>query len=457
MGLFNGKSKNGGLMDEIRCDEPSYLIWKWHPYGSLPGESNKENAIRWGSSIRVKDGEMAVFVYNQSGGTTHDYIVGPRDDVLKTANLPVLSSIIGLAYDGGTPFQAEVYFINLAKIIQVKFAVPYFDIFDPRYQDFSVPVAVRGTISFQITNFAEFIQINRLQNFSLEDFQKQIRDAVNRYVKDIVANAPAQHDIPVIQLETKISQVNDEAEYIIRQRLEENFGVTVSAVDIGVIDVDKTSEGYSQLMAITKNIVTQTVQAEAQANVKNIHDKQRIEAENYEETLRMNREENQYAIHKETQMKNFAAYQVEAQTNVGVAGAEALGKMGQGGAGTVNMGDTGSGFNPMAMMAGMTLGGAIGQNIAGTMNGMMNVNTMQANQGVVTPPPIPTVLYHIAVNGKTEGPYDKIRIKQLINEGVIGSDSLVWKDGMPDWKKISEIDELNDILSSLPPIPPTTE
>lgn len=31
MGLFSRNEKNGGIMDEIRCDEPSYLIWKWHP------------------------------------------------------------------------------------------------------------------------------------------------------------------------------------------------------------------------------------------------------------------------------------------------------------------------------------------------------------------------------------------------------------------------------------------
>ena len=34
MGLFN-KQTNGGFMDEIRCDEPSYLIWKCLPINLL--------------------------------------------------------------------------------------------------------------------------------------------------------------------------------------------------------------------------------------------------------------------------------------------------------------------------------------------------------------------------------------------------------------------------------------
>lgn len=106
--MLFGKNKQGGFMDEIRCDEPSYLIWKWHPVGSQQGDNKRENAIRWGSSLRVKDGEVAVFVYKQKDGSMQDFIVGPFDQTIRTANFPVLASIVGLAYDAGTPFQAVV-------------------------------------------------------------------------------------------------------------------------------------------------------------------------------------------------------------------------------------------------------------------------------------------------------------------------------------------------------------
>ena len=151
MGLFDRSKKNGGFMDQIRCDEPSYLIWKWHPAGAQPN-SNRENAIRWGSSLRVKDGEVAVFVYKQKNGIMQDFIEGPFDQIIKTANFPILASIVGLAYEGGTPFQAEVYFINLAQNNQLRFSVPYFDVFDPRLPDHGVPMAVRGIITFNITD-----------------------------------------------------------------------------------------------------------------------------------------------------------------------------------------------------------------------------------------------------------------------------------------------------------------
>lgn len=459
MALFNRNNHKGGLMDEIRCDEPSYLIWKWHPSGSQLGENQRENSIRWGSSLRVKNGEVAVFVYKQKNGTMQDFIVGPFDQTIKTANFPVLSSIIGLAYEGGTPFQAEIYFINLARIIQVKFGVPFFDVYDPRFADFGVPVAVRGTVSFSIGDYREFIKLHRLSTFNLDDFQKQIRDVVNRYVKDAVANAPAAHDIPVVQIESKTAQINDVVEYDLSERLKETFGVVVSGIDIGAIEIDKSSEGYRQLMSVTQELASATAKAEAEAKIRDIHAKQRIEAEHYEGTLRIQREEGQYAQHKQTQTANLGAFQVEKQAEVGVAGAQALGQMGANGAGDVNIGGSsdGTGFNMAAMMASMAVGGAVGQNIAGAMNNMMGGINQQADPGAV-PPPIPTVAYHVAVNGQATGPFDISVLAQMATAGQLTADSLVWKNGMAQWAKAGTVDELKNLFANaMPPIPPVTD
>ena len=446
-------------MDEIRCDEPSYLIWKWHPSGVQSGAGVRENSIRWGSSLRVKDGEVAVFVYKQKNGTMQDFIVGPFDQTIKTSNFPVLASIVGLAYKGGTPFQAEIYFINLARIIQVKFGVPFFDVYDPRFADFGVPVAVRGTVSFGIADYREFIKLHRLSTFNLDDFQKQIRDAVNRYVKDAVANAPAAHDIPVVQIESKTAQINDVVEYDLSERLKETFGVVVSGIDVGAIEIDKSSESYRQLMSVTQELASAAAKAEAEAKIRDIHAKQRIEAEHYEGTLRIQREEGQYAQHKQTQTANLGAFQVEKQAEVGVAGAQALGQMGANGAGDVNIGGSGdgTGFNMAAMMASMAVGGAVGQNIAGAMNNMMGGINQQADPGAV-PPPIPTVAYHVAVNGQATGPFDISVLAQMATAGQLTADSLVWKNGMAQWAKAGTVDELKNLFTNaMPPIPPVTD
>lgn len=398
MGLFN---KNTGLMDVIRCDEESYLIWKWHPKGSETNTTNRENSIRWGSSLRVKDGEVAVFVYKQKDGTVQDYIVGPFDQSINTSNLPILTSLLGLAYAGNSPFQAEIYFINLAQIIQNKFAVPFFDVYDPRFADFGVPVSVRGNLNFKITDYKNFIKLHRLIDFNVDDFQNQIKDAVSRYVKNTVVTLPVKENIPLVQIESKITDINESLENDLKLRLKENFGVDVTSVDVSTIEIDKTSEGYKELMQVTKNITSQTIQAETEAKLKNIADKQRIEIENYEENLRINREEGQYAVHKQTQTENMSAFQVEKQAEVGIAGAEALGHMGEHGAGNVNLGGSSNGFNPAAMMASMAVGNVVGQNIAGSMSGIMN--SSQNN-----------------VNATKVDPYEEVKkLKTLLDEGII--------------------------------------
>lgn len=449
MGLFN-KIMEDGLMNVIRCDEPSYLVWKWRPEGE---EGKRENGIRVGSALRVKDGEVAVFVYKQNNDVFEDFIEGPYDGIIETKNFPVLANIIGLAYQGDTPFQAEVYFINTAGIIQVPFGVPFFDLFDPRFEDFSVPAAVRGTVTFKISDYREFVKLHRLIEFNLEDLQNQVRDRVIQNVKGIVANIPSSTGMPAIQIERNIPMVNTLAEANLRTALEPVFGIKVVTTDISAIELDKTSAGYQELKRVTQDVTTATVQAQTAANVKNIADMQQINAENYKETLRIQREEGQYAQHLQTQSANMAAFQVGAQTEVGVAGAKALGQMGAAGGTTIN---GAGGMNMTGVMTGMALGGAIGQNLAGTVNGMMqNASAPQTAPQTMVPPPIPTVAYHVAVDGKAAGPFDMATLTAMATGGTFTKDSLVWKQGMAEWTAAGKLDELASVFGvpGMPPIP----
>lgn len=442
MGLFNKKNE-GGLMDVIRCDEKEYLIWKWRPAGEDENSTKKENAIRYGSSLRVKDGEVAVFVYPGENGN-QDFIEGPFDQTIKTGNFPILSSIVGAAFGGSSPFQAEIYFINLAGLIQTRFAVPFFDVADPRFLDYAVPVAVRGDIRFKITDYKEFIKLHRLINFDLEDFKSQIKSAVSKYVKGVVANIPAEKGIPVIQLERKIGEINDSVEESLKKRLQNEFGITVGSVDIDAIDIDKTSDGYHKLKAVTQDVTTQTIQRQTNANLTNM-----------EETLRIQREGMAQAQRLQNETANLSAFQMEKQAEVGVEGAKAFGQMGANGAGNLNLGG-GLGMNPAGMMAGMAMGSAIGQNMAGMVGGMMNGMNQQVSSQAQNVPPVPgNDSYHLAVNGTSTGPYTLSVLSTMAANGQFTKESLVWKSGMANWQAAGSISELAGLFAgTVPPVPP---
>ena len=422
MGLFSSK-KEGGLMDVIRCDEQEYLVWKWSPNGSA-NSSNKENAIRYGSSLRVKDGELAVFVYNQNDGTMQDFIDGPYDQTIKTANFPILTSIVGTAFGGSSPFQAEIYFINLSGNIQIKFGIPYFDIYDPRFMDLGVPCAVRGSLTFNLTDYKNFIKLNRLINFDLEDFKKQIKDFFQRKAKSVVLNTPQDNNIPVMQIERKIDEISDLIQSKLKSELEEHFGINLKRLDIGAIELDKEHPHYQQLKKTTAD--QQTKFAEAKTD---------IEIDNLSETTRIQRKDLELGV----EGKNFNVHQLNQQTDVLKTAANNLGEMSN-----VNLGN-GGGLNPAGMMMGMGIGGAMGNQIGGMM-GNLNQNN--------TPPPVPTTVFHIAINGQQSGPFTVDQLKQLVLNGQFTNNYHAWKVGMASWELANNIPEIAVLFNLIPPPPP---
>lgn len=429
MGLFDRK-KEGGLMDVIRCDEQEYLVWKWRPSGEA-NSTKKENAIRYGSSLRVKDGEMAVFVYKKDGGEMMDYIMGPHDQKIETANFPVLTSIVGSLWGGNTPFQAEIYFINLQGNNQVRFAVPYFDVADPRYPDFTVPVAVRGTITFNLTDYKQFIKLNRLIDFDLDKFSQQIKGAVTKFTKNFVANCPLDNNIPVLQLERKVVEISDLIQARLKGVFEDDFGVNLKRFDLSAIEIDKESENYAEFVHLTK---------EQQAR------RAEIDTEQYERVSKLSAES-----------QFIQAHAINQQTDVLKTAAQSMGQMG-------GMDFGSGGMNPAGMMMGMAMGGAMGSQMAGMMNGFGQATQPQQAPpmpgGAPVPPPMPSaVQYMVAINGQQYGPYNIQQMQQMAQSGQINAQVLVWAQGMPQWAAAGSVPELAQLFAAtpppMPPVPPT--
>ncbi len=438
MGLFN--KKEGGLMDVIRCDEENYLVWKWRPAGQAANSTNKENAIRYGSTLHVKDGEMAVFVYKQQDGTQQDYITGPYNDTIKTANFPVLTSIVGAAFGGTSPFPAEVYFFNLQGNNQIKFAVPYFPVVDPRFLDFTVPVAVRGQLTFNLTDVKTFIKLNRLTDFSLEQLNNQIKGMVTKFAKNFVTNCPADNGISVLQLERKIMEISDLMQARLTPQLADDFGINLKRLDISAIEIDKESEDYKEFVHVTKE--QQKIIAE-QAG-----ERAKIDTKMYEKSASLGIES-----------QNLQAHTINKQAEVLSAAANNLGQMSQ-----TNLGGDGGGFgmNPAGMMMGMAMGGAMGGQMANMMNnglGQAQQQAMQQPQQQMAPPPMPgavNVTYMVSVNGQQFGPYNMQQLQQMVQNGQLTAQTYVWKQGMANWDLAGNVQELATLFGAVPPpMPPT--
>ena len=108
--------------------------------------------FRFGSQVIVREFQQAVFFRDGKALDTF----GPGRHTITTANLPLLSGLIGMATSGRTPFTAEVYFVNMREYLDQKWGT-------------SEPIALRdtdlglvrlrafGTFSLQVQDPALFV------------------------------------------------------------------------------------------------------------------------------------------------------------------------------------------------------------------------------------------------------------------------------------------------------------
>lgn len=104
----------------------------------------------------------------------------------------------------------------------------------------------------------------------------------------------------------------------------------------------------------------------------------------------------------------------------------------------------GVGGPKIAMGARIGAGVGCGQNLEQTA-----ANTMG---NIAQCPPLPQeTTYFVYVNGQRIGGQTVKNIADLIMSGTATGDTLVWKQGMPSWAKISQIPELVALLEKCPP------
>jgi len=63
--------------------------------------------------------------------------------------------------------------------------------------------------------------------------------------------------------------------------------------------------------------------------------------------------------------------------------------------------------------------------------------------------------YFVSINGQPKGPYSFNELKVLAQQGQLRQDTLVWKEGMPQWATAGSVSELGSIFPKAPPpLPP---
>ena len=361
---------------------------------------------------------------------------------------------------------------NLSKGSQLNFAIPYFDVFDPRLQDYGVPVSVHGAVVYAIEDMDLFHSVNRNEGYSDETFKNKLRGQLTKFIKSVVVNAPIDAQIPVVQIERKIFEISELIQQRVTPQVEKLFGITIRSLDITGINVDKESRGYRELRALTADLEKERMMAQHNAQISNFNlnndlqqdmlkkqselnldamgrkqeldlggqeELQRMNLENQRETMRIQREEMQRASRLQTEQTFMGAHQ--ANLNAGV-----LNNATDNGINAFRQQTMGSGMNNMGQMGGAPqMPGQKGMGGAPQMPGM----------GAA----VPQVQYYIGINGQQYGPCDWNKLQQLVQQGQLTQQSYVWKNGMAQWEFAGNVAELAPLFQGtapqMPGMPPT--
>lgn len=361
---------------------------------------------------------------------------------------------------------------NLSKGSQLNFAIPYFDVFDPRLQDYGVPVSVHGAVVYAIEDMDLFHSVNRNEGYSDETFKNKLRGQLTKFIKSVVSNAPSDAQIPVVQIERKIFEISELIQQRVTPQVEKLFGITIRSLDITGINVDKESRGYRELKALTADLEKERMMAQHNAQISNFNlnndlqqdmlkkqselnldamgrkqeldlggqeELQRMNLENQRETMRIQREEMQRASRLQTEQTFMGAHQ--ANLNAGVLN---------------NATDNGiNAFRQQAMGGGMNNMGQMGG--APQMPGQKGMGGAPQMPGMGTA--VPQVQYYIGINGQQYGPCDWNKLQQLVQQGQLTQQSYVWKNGMAQWEFAGNVAELAPLFQGtapqMPGMPPT--
>ncbi|MDR1747224.1 MAG: SPFH domain-containing protein [Tannerella sp.] len=315
---------------------------------------------------------------------------------LKSSNIPLLNKLINLPFGSVSPFKAEVWFINQISKLDIKWGTPSpIQLEDPRY-GVIVPVRAFGQYGIRIKEPRTFLE-TLIGNMTSFTAEK-----IDQYFKGKI----------LAQLSSLIS----------RKIAKEN----ISVLDINVHLVEM-SEDSNEKLNVTFN-------------------KYGIEIIEFS-YVSINVPQDDPSIIKLKEAKDIAArmkiagkdvYQMERSFDVMQTAAK------NEGGGMVNLG------------AGLGAGMGIGTQMGGMFANTLNTNPAPA----AVPPPMPQATsYFLYLNGQQQGGFDFQTVASFIAQRQITSDTMAWKQGLPSWVKLSDLQEFTNLFGGQqmpPPIPNIT-
>jgi membrane protease subunit (stomatin/prohibitin family) len=230
------------IIDVLKYDGPNnVLVWKWR----TAGNSNREEELRLGTQLIVNQSQEACFI---KGGRLLDTF-GPGTHTLTTLNLPILTSIIGLAFGGKSPFKAEVYFLNKSVSMDTKFGMRPFNMMEPNLK-IPIPVTCRGSFAIKIIDSGTFLNkiVGTVPDFETETLTQYFRGLINENVKSAITKIAREQSLNPLELESIVYEVGNVVRGFLASMIA-GYGLELSLFSIEAIPVIEEDERVKAVVA----------------------------------------------------------------------------------------------------------------------------------------------------------------------------------------------------------------
>lgn len=374
------------FIDVIKYESNSdEFVWK-HPVEDL----------KLGSQLIVNTSQKAFFI---KGGQIFDEF-DSGTTTLKTGNIPLLNKLINLPFGDDSPFQAEVWFVNMMSFLDNKWGTPAPILLeDPKYKVI-VPVRAFGQFGLSIEDPRKFLEllVGNMTDFSVDKVMDYFEGVVISSITSGIGKKIVLDGLSILEIQAVVSDVSLFCHKLIQEEFEK-YGIKIENFFIMSINVPEDDPSVLKLKE------AKDLAAKVNITGKDI-------------------------------------YQMDRSFDVMDKAAENEGTMG----GTMGAG--------MGMGMGFGMGNVMG-NMTGNMN-TGNQNKADSSGNTSPPPPPPTnAQYFVLLENKQNGPHHLNAIQDMINKNMINRQTLVWKEGMSEWGNIMDQNDLKEMFDKIPPPPPS--
>jgi excisionase family DNA binding protein len=216
--------------------------------------------LRFGSQVIVRESQAAVFFRD---GRALD-VLGPGRHTITTANVPLLTDLLGKLFGDRTPFTAEVYFVSMREFADRKWGTPQPIIV--RNTGVGLGIALLqgfGTYSFQVTDPQQFVTqiVGQLGAYRTSDIENRLRTMLLSRLQDLLGETTTQKNV------LDLIGLTDELGAGVRAKAQDDFlaiGLLLKSFYIGNLKPsDKSAKELREMGMLDMQTYTQLQAADA--------------------------------------------------------------------------------------------------------------------------------------------------------------------------------------------------